>query len=134
MARLFFLKRLSNTMEHGVFGVLLDGDIPFAVTLELPWRDNKPEESCIPIGTYVCERVLSPRFGNTFEVTGVDNRTHILFHKGNLDDNTIGCILVGEMFEPLNGDAGIQKSGKGFGEFLQRLEGQEKFSLHIMWA
>lgn len=130
----FFLKRLSNTMEHGVFGVLLDGDIPFAVTLELPWKDNKEKESCIPIGTYLCERVLSPNFGNTFEVTGVDNRTHILFHKGNLDDDTLGCILVGEMFGSLCDESGILKSGQGFGEFLQRLECQKKFSLHIMWA
>ena len=130
----FFLKRLSNTIDFGVFGVLLHGDIPFAVTLELPWKDNKPEESCIPIGLYRCERTISPKFGKTFEVVGVQERTHILFHKGNFTKDTKGCILIGEMFEPIEGRPGIIKSGRGFNEFMERLRGEDRFALNIMWA
>ena len=129
----FFLKRISNTV-HGTFGVLLDGAIPFAVTLEPPWLDNKPEKSCIPIGLYECERVLSPKFGNTFEIIEVEGRTNILFHKGNVEENTFGCVLLGEMFETLNGKTAILKSGKGYGEFMERLTGEDRFALNIMWA
>lgn len=130
----FFLKRLSNTMDHGVFGVLLDGDIPFAVTLEPPWNENKENESCIPTGLYKCKRIISLKFGETFEITDVQGRTYILFHKGNLDDDTLGCILVGEEFGFLNGEPGILRSGKGFSEFMQRLHGEDEFALNVMWA
>lgn len=129
----FFLKRVSNT-DHGVFGVLMEGAIPFAVTLEPPWRDNKVNESCIPPDKYRCERVQSPRFGMTFEVVDVKGRTDILFHKGNIEENTLGCILVGEQFESLNGKPAILKSGKGYGEFMQRLQGEGSFAISIMWA
>lgn len=131
----FFLKRVSNT-DHGVFGVLMEGAIPFAVTLEPPWRDNKENESCIPVEMYRCEKYVSPQawIGMTFKITGVEGRSDILFHKGNLDDDTLGCVLIGEMFEPLNGIPGIQKSGKGFSEFMQRLDGEDRFALSIMWA
>ena len=130
----FFLKRLSNTMDHGVFGVLIDGDIPFAVTLELPWNDNKRNESCIPTGLYRCEKIDSPKFGMTFEVTKVQDRSNILFHKGNLADDTLGCILIGEMFESLSDKPGILRSGEGFDEFMDRLKGEDRFALNIMWA
>lgn len=131
--RQFFLKRVSNT-DDGVFGVLLDGATPFAITLENPWRDNKKNESCIPIGLYRCERVLSRKFGHTFEVIAVQGRSNILFHKGNLEDDTLGCILVGEQFETLNGKTAILQSGKGYGEFMDRLNGEDRFALNIMWA
>ena len=128
-----FLKRVS-TFGHGTFGVLLDGVVPFAVTLEREWLDNRNNESCIPPGSYYCKRVNSPRFGNTFEVTNVPGRTHILFHKGNLDEHSRGCILVGEQFESLNGEPAVLRSGKGYGEFMDRLSGEDGFNLHIMWA
>lgn len=123
---------------EATLGVLLDEGMPFALTLERPWENNRPSVgdvpgSCIPAGTYRCARVNSPRFGNTFEVTGVPGRSHILFHKGNLAEDTYGCILVGEMFEPVSGTApAIQASAQGFGEFLRRLQGVETFTLEIV--
>jgi len=127
------LKRLS-TFSDGTFGVLLDGVVPFAVTLERQWLDNRVNESCIPPGRYLCKRVVSPRFGDTYEVTGVKGRTHILFHKGNLDEQRRGCILVGEQFEALGGKTAILRSGKGYGEFMARLEGRDSFELNILWV
>ena len=129
----FFLKRVSNTI-HGTFGVLLEGAIPFAVTLENPWRDNKKNESCIPPGLYRCDRVLSPKFGNTFEVVAVQGRSNILFHKGNLEDDTLGCVLLAEEFGVLKDTPAVLSSGRGFSEFMERLKDKDRFSLNIMWA
>lgn len=123
-----------GTTDYGTFGVLKDGPIPFALTLEQPWRDNEPNASCIPAGDYICRRVTSPKFGDTFEVTAVPNRTHILFHKGNLIEDTHGCILVGEQFTYLNHLPGIGASAAGFGEFLSVMEGIPAFSLTIKEA
>ena len=84
--------------ERGTFGVLRQGTIPFAVTLEPPWKDNTVGLSAIPPGTYRCVRMQSPHFGETFEITNVPGRSHVLFHKGNKLEDTEGCILVAEEF------------------------------------
>lgn len=127
---LFKLLRIAFT-DDGTFGVLFDGGIPFCVTLERPWLNNKRGESCIPEGNYVCKRVNSPRFRNTFEVTNVPGRSHILFHKGNLMDDSHGCILVGEQYELLNKKNAILASGKAFAEFISRTQDFDEFQLRI---
>lgn len=125
------LKRIAKNPD-GVFGVLLHKGVPFALTCERPWLDNKSNVSCIPERTYECRRVNSPKFGDTFEVTGVPGRSHILFHKGNTMDDSQGCILVGEQFETLNGKTAVLQSGKGYGEFMERLKGVDRFTLWII--
>ena len=124
-----FLKRIAFTSD-GTFGVLIAG-APFALTCEREWLDNKPDVSCIPSGTYICKRVNSPRFGNTFEVMFVKGRTNILFHSGNTEDDSKGCILVGEEFGDVNGKAAVLSSKKGFAEFLERLKDVDEFILII---
>jgi hypothetical protein len=124
------LKR-TNYIEDGTFGVLCDeGDIPFAVTLEPEWRDNKAN-SCIPEGEYVCKRSHYHRGGyDTYEIL-VEGRSRILFHKGNIEDHSLGCILIGEQFEHLKGKTAILRSGKGFSEFMGRLNNVMNFKLII---
>ncbi len=124
------LKRVGQSGK-GTFGVLCNGEVPFALTLEEPWRDNQKSVSCIPIGSYICKRVRSPKFGNTFEVTNVQGRSHILFHKGNTLDDTEGCILVGEEFSGTYDRPRISSSERGFLEFMQLLENHIGFELTI---
>lgn len=114
------------------YGVLLQGDIPFAVTLERPWLDNQPNVSCIPAGKYECRRIQSPKFGETFQICEVPGRSAILFHKGNISDDSHGCVLVGEAFNPVLGKPGITQSGDGFAEFLNILRMTDRFPLEIV--
>jgi hypothetical protein len=116
------------------YGVLIHGGTPFALTLERPWRENRRGESCIPAGRYTCRRVKSPKFGDTFEIVNVPGRSAILFHKGNIDDDTHGCILVGEQFEPVLGKPGIVASKEGFAEFLGLLRLVDEFPIEIVYA
>lgn len=127
---------LARVADSGLamYGVLIHGRAPFAVTLERPWKENRRKISCVPAGTYECRRVKSPRFGNTFQVMDVPGRSEILFHKGNLEDDTEGCILVGEAFNPVLGRPGITQSGEGFAEFLQLLQMTQRFPLTIVDA
>jgi len=118
-------------IDDGTFGVLFDEDTPFCLTLEREWRDNKRGESCIPAGQYICKRVKSPKFGDTFEVCDVFGRSHILFHKGNLEDDSHGCILVGEMYERFKGKNAILASGRAWREFQERLRDVLRFRLYI---
>lgn len=125
------LRRVGSTRE-ATYGVLCKNGVPFVVTLERPWLQNKPRESCIPTGVYVCKRVNSPKFGDTFEVTNVVGRSHILFHAGNVAEDSLGCILVGESFAPVKGKEGIAQSRDGFAEFLAVQKGVTTFSLTVV--
>lgn len=125
------LVRVSKCLT-ATYGVLIQGDIPFAVTLERPWLDNQPEVSCIPAGQYDCRKVQSPKFGETFEVMNVPGRSAILFHKGNIADQSRGCILIGEAFNPVLGKPGVTLSGQGFAEFLEITKMTDSFPLEIV--
>jgi len=68
-------------------------------TLENPWVDNQRNISCIPEGVYPV-RLRLPRESATRDylhllVEDVENRSYILFHRGNSAKDTRGCILVG---------------------------------------
>ncbi|MEN8171432.1 MAG: DUF5675 family protein, partial [Chloroflexota bacterium] len=125
------LRRVA-TGDKGTFGCILYLDIPFALTLELRWLNNRRRKSCIPAGNYKCNRVDSPKFGNTFEITNVPGRSHILFHKGNLDEDSLGCVLVGEQFGNLGDDSGILSSKAGFNELMGIMKNEISFRLIIV--
>lgn len=92
-----------ETGDHGTFGVLLVGDFG-CHTLELPWRGNRRNVSCIPPGAYPAEMAETAHFpGYCYRLAGVPNRSGILIHVGNIAGDTNkglqseskGCILVG---------------------------------------
>lgn len=119
---------------RGTQGVLRFGAVAFALTLERPWADNQADVSCIPPGRYRCERIRSPKFGWTFEVKNVPNRTHILFHSGNTIEDTHGCILVGEEFSGTWDKPTLASSQRGFLEFLKLMDGINAFELNVLDA
>lgn len=126
------VRRLTQGPAVPTYGVLLREDgIPFALTLERPWLGNQKSVSCIPSGQYKAKRHVSPKFGETFWVQDVPGRSEILFHKGNIDDDSHGCILVGEQFNKVKGEDGITASKEGFEEFMRLLEGMDEFTLEI---
>lgn len=100
--------------------------------LERPWKGNAPRESCIPEGTYTCKRVKSPTYGNTFEVTDVQGRTHILFHWGNWVSNSLGCLLTGEEWDIDGQGLKVNLSKAAHKRFMAGLETVEEFQLTIL--
>ena len=113
----------------GTFGILSDDDL-LLTTIEREWKDNETDVSCIPLGEYACKRIVSPKFGQTYEVTGVTNRSNILFHKGNFaQSDSKGCILLGTGYGRINGQWAITDSGAGFSTFIKHLADAPEFSL-----
>ena len=93
------LERNKSTL-HSTTGKLLFVDntnniILQLQTLERPWIFNERKVSCIPTGTYLVKRHNSPKFGQCLKVQDVKGRSDILFHSGNVVNDTLGCILVG---------------------------------------
>ena len=111
---------------------------PFCVTVERMWRDNRPDESCIPAGEYQTKRIVSAHMGECFELQNVPNRVHILIHKANYVSDLLGCVGVGESFEqgidPKSGKVCtmVSDSGKAFTELTKiRLANENEFKLVI---
>jgi hypothetical protein len=124
--------RLSSHPDWGTLGAVKIQDVPVCLSVEPYWRENKPNVSCIPAGTYKCVRHISPRFGETFIVTNVEGRSHILFHKGNTMSDTKGCIILGESFAINNGKPCITNSQGGFTEFMRWLDIADEFTLRVV--
>jgi hypothetical protein len=74
-------------------------------TLELPWRNNMRQVSCIPEGTYQVVRRNNAKFKDHYHVLQVPGRDFILIHPGNYTSQILGCILPGSEFKRLNADS-----------------------------
>jgi hypothetical protein len=67
-------------------------------TLELPYKNNVRQVSCIPLGVYTVAPFVSKKFGKCLKIQNVPNRSGILFHSGNFIHDTKGCVLVGNHY------------------------------------
>lgn len=117
--------------EEGTIGALKIDKEVFCWTLEPTDKLNKRNESCIPIQQYMCRKITSPRFGITFEVFDVPGRSDILFHKGNTEDDTLGCIILGSRVSNLKGKRAVLNSGETFDSFMEKMLPDSLFHLTI---
>ena len=114
---------------HGTIGELHIKEHSF-YTAERPWLDNQKSISCIPTGEYKVKAYSSQKFGETFEIQEVPNRTYILFHVGNYpmrDSN--GCILLGTGI--MGNQMAVSNSKKAMDEFRNILKGVDEFKIVI---
>ena len=116
--------------------MLFEGE-PFLVTLELPWRDNQHQISCIPEGDYVVKKVINRithggmALPISFELSDVPNRAGILIHPGNTISDTRGCILVGLSFGMLDFHPAIIGSKVAYDELITKVGLNRGFNLKI---
>lgn len=97
---------LTRTSDNGVetLGTLTANGFT-CYTLERPWKNNAPNVSCIPKGTYICKWTFSLRFLRyTYEVTKVAHRSGIRIHYGNFFSDYQGCIGLGSGYGNVNND------------------------------
>ena len=122
--------------EHQVIGngFVLDNDfINFEFkTLELAWKNNQKQISCIPIGDYKVKKRWSKKFGNHFHILDVPNRSYILIHCANFYTQLRGCVAVGDDLSYINGDNEIDvvNSTKTLKELLKMMPND--FNLKIV--
>ena len=96
--------------DHGSGGILIFRNF-HCYSLELPWKHNQRNISCIPAGTYTVNIRQSPKYGRIYWILEVPDRSYILIHSGNwagdvsrgLKTHTNGCILLGEYTGILQG-------------------------------
>lgn len=130
------LSRL-ETSDEGTFGVLSIGDSHY-FSGELPNRNNKPNASCIPEGTYTCVWTYSPKLRRKAYLINVPNREGIRIHSANfMGDDTKGfkkqlngCIALGQKIGTMDGQKAILLSSPAVREFEDCMAGRP-FELEI---
>jgi len=73
-------------------------------TLELPWRHNRRNISCIPPGRYKARKRTSKKFGDHLHILDVRGRDFILIHEANFSRQLRGCIAVGRHRADIDSD------------------------------
>lgn len=75
-------------------------------TLELPFKGNQHEISCIPADDYICKKVLAS--SNIpyphISITNVPGRSGVCIHIANFVSELRGCQAVGTTLNDLNKD------------------------------
>lgn len=120
--------RLEQTVQ-GALGVLLMDGVIFCNTLQPDAAEVK--RFCIPAGDYLCKRFHGRKWPNTFEVV-VAGHTALLFHAGNTEKDTVGCIILGSSVGKLGAERAVLNSGESFRRFLDYTSGVNAFSLKIV--
>lgn len=125
------ITRLEENFKYGTFGVMRIAKKVFCVTLERPDIENKPFESSIPAQQYICKKIISPKYGECFEIQNVPDRDHVLFHPGNIIDHTVGCVITAEHFGKLGEKRAVLNSGNTYKKFMELLKDYDLFHLTI---
>lgn len=128
------LKLIRKTrIASGIFGVILDDqDQQIAVTLEHAYRDYSGNYGPkLPRGVYTCKRgTHALKDGipfEAFEILNVPGHTGVLFHVGNYNEDSEGCVLLGD---EVNGNM-ITQSKDAFKEFMALQEGCDEFQIQV---
>lgn len=115
-------------LPDGCFSVLLWDGRPFAVSVERTFDDGRP---VIQNGEYECLRDFYHKGGYpTFEIQ-VEGHDRVLFHKGNKETDSAGCVLVAESFGVLDSGLIVLDSKHGFDEFMGLAAGLASFKMQV---
>ncbi len=90
----------------------------------------------IPNGTYTCRRSMHRLHGmdhdfETFEITGVEGHQNLLFHWGNYNGDSEGCVLTGQSEAVVGGVHMVTASKATFAALMALQDGLETFQLTV---
>ena len=126
-------KEQTNT-DQGIFGRLIIPNLYECFSLELPWRDNKQNVSCLPTGNYKLLWCKSPRFKRMMYliIEDIPHRGGFRLHSGNLAGDTskgytthsLGCPLLGRKRGILNDQKAVLISRPAVSDFENIMNGR----------
>lgn len=125
------IKRLSDN-GYQTLGLLYNPSTTVYHTLELPWKNNEHQISCIPKGIYDVVKRYTKERGWHFHILNVPDRDIVLMHVGNYFTDILGCVLPGKGLADINGDGklDVTASRPALNALLKIMP--EKFKLEII--
>ena len=126
----------STIVDDGCFSILKDlqygKEVPFANAVERTYPINGGQYVKLNSGIYLCKKTMFNKGGyETFEII-FPGHTEVKFHKGNIEDHSDGCVVVGESFGTLYGKIAVISSGDAFKEFMMRFGHFNQFLLKVL--
>jgi len=127
----FILLRVAVRPE-GAFGVLLQDGLPVCLTLERTYESPEGLQlTKIPTGRWPCRKTVYYAGGyETFEIL-VPGHERLLFHRGNLELESDGCVLLGRELGTLHGQPAVLRSLDAYLDFMRRTWNRDAFSLEV---
>ena len=128
--RIVRLARLGY-LPMATFGMFRLSDALTLPTVELPWKHNQPNVSCIPVGVYIIK--LDDYKGEypDYKVLDVPNRWAIEIHRANVPTELRGCIAPGTAFGYIKSQWGVTNSKIAHGQFMNWLNGDKEAIMHV---
>lgn len=131
--------RIKHLPDRELGEIELEGDL-IGYTIEQPWKENKNNVSCIPVGSYKLLPHNSPHFGSVVMFynpelgvygeqlpPGRHGRTVCLIHNGNYVTDVQGCVAVGAQMVDFGSPHGLGVNhSKDTLEKLRELWGDRK--------
>jgi hypothetical protein len=77
------LELIRTYFSEGINRKILYQDRLITYTIELPWKNNQAQVSCIPERRYEPVKRWSLKFGRHLQVMNVSGREYILIHPAN---------------------------------------------------
>ena len=143
MSDILILTRFAY-LPWGTYGKLTLPDGREFFTVERPWLNNAPFESCIYEGSFflglrqygVVTSSSGGEFTEGWEVMDVNRRTYIMIHPANWPCDLEGCIGVGMDLNISKDRAGnwvegVTDSRAAFRELMEYLGTRNEWALHI---
>lgn len=97
MKLVLYRSYLPESTTGTLFAQQADQETFICFTLELPWRGNAKNISCIPEGVYNASCEKHTKHGYVYRLKDVENRTGILIHPANSVSELRGCIACVQM-------------------------------------
>lgn len=130
-----------SVRDDGCFSVVLWNGRPFAVSVERTFDDYR---TVLVNGFYHCTRDFYHKGGYETFLIVVPGHSRVLLHKGNIEDHSEACVLLGENFGGFNRDkksysstagaddqTAVLASGEAFAEFMSLTKGLKEFMMEV---
>lgn len=103
-----------SSSDQGTLGYFISEGFQARI-IELPWKDNATNISCIPAGKYQCVYRYSKKFREHYYVMNINGRTYVLIHSGNFAGDTSkgykthshGCLIIGKYHGKIDGQDAV---------------------------
>ena len=122
---LYLKRNRFKKQTEGILEVYKEGECIFKChSLELPWKNNEKNISCIPDGVYKAQKEINTWAGKCLRLPRVKNRTGILIHVANFSYQLKGCIAVGDELTDIDRDGlkDVKNSRKTMNELYDILD------------
>jgi hypothetical protein len=132
-----------NRKEYRSDGIFSEFLTPFGALIAMTLEHAYPVEGSSAFapkvlpGVYTCVRGMHRLHGmeedfETFEITGVPGHTGILFHWGNYNADSDGCVLTGSQIgNTLSGGKMVTNSRATHAHFMASMSGIDSFPLTV---